>query len=208
MILSNSAIFEALDDGRLAIAPEPRPRYDAPGEASPYSTCSVDLTLSSLLNVPIPDMQVAADLRAGRRGAANTLAALTTPEEIHPAQGWKLEPGKFVLGQTAERVALRLPADMGEWPTGKPVLAARVEGRSSLARFGIIVHFTAPTIHAGFEGPITLEMMCHSETSFTLYRGMAICQLILEPLLGEPVEVPAERRSQFQHQDRPTGERG
>ena len=205
MILSNSAIFEALDDGRLAIAPEPRPRYDAPGEASPYSTCSVDLTLSPLLRVPDPETQVAIDLR-GDQPVAGTLRRLTTSEEIHPAQGWKLEPGKFVLGQTAERVALRLPADMGEWPAGKPVLAARVEGRSSLARFGIIVHFTAPTIHAGFEGPITLEMMCHSEMSFTLYPGMPICQLILEPLLGDPVEVPAER-GQFQHQDRPTGER-
>lgn len=203
MILSNEAIFEALDDGRLAITPEPGPRLGLPGEASPYSTCSVDLTLSPLLYVPDPGMQVAIDLGSSGRPVAGTLGKLTTPQEIRPDQGWKLDPGKFVLGQTAERVALRLPGDMDEWPAGRPVLAARVEGRSSLARFGVIVHFTAPTIQAGFEGPIALEMMCHSEMAFTLYPGMAICQLILEPLLG----VPVERASQFQHQDRPTGER-
>lgn len=203
MILSNEAIFEALDDGRVSITPEPRPRLNTPGGAeSPYSTCSVDLTLSDLLHVPNPDVQLAADLR-DRSAVASTLSALTTPRTIDPEQGWKLAPGKFVLAQTAERVHLRLRDELDDEIKDKPVLAARVEGRSSFARFGIIVHFTAPTIHAGFEGPITLEMMCHSETPFTLYPGMPVCQLILEPLLGEPIE----RESQFQHQDRPTGER-
>lgn len=203
MILSNAAIFEALDDGRVAITPEPSPRFDEPGgRESPYSTCSVDLTLSPRLHVPDQGIPLAADVRTGQ-GVSRALAALTTPDEIDPQQGWKLEPGKFVLGQTAERVHLRLPDDLDDRAAGKPILAARVEGRSSLARFGIIVHFTAPTIHAGFEGHITLEMMCHSETPFTLYPGMAVCQLILEPLLGAPIERP----SQFQHQDTPTGER-
>ena len=203
MILSNAAIFEALDDGRLAITPEPTPRFDAPGgQESPYSTFSVDLTLSPLLHVPDAGVPLRADLSTGR-GISRALAALTTAQEIDPSQGWRLDPGKFVLGQTAERVHLRLPDDLDDRAGDRPILAARVEGRSSLARFGIIVHFTAPTIHAGFEGHITLEMMCHSETSFTLYPGMAVCQLILEPLVG----VPIERESQFQHQDSPTGER-
>lgn len=203
MILSNVAIFEALDDGRLMISPEPAPRREQPGgERSPFSTCSVDLTLGNHLRVPDRELQVAADLRGGG-GVAETLAAITSPVSIDPDQGWKLQPGKFVLGQTAERIHLRLPADLDERAAGRPILAARVEGRSSLARFGVIVHFTAPTIHAGFEGPITLEMLCHSETAFTLYPGMPICQLILEPLAG----IPVESESQFQHQDTPTGER-
>lgn len=203
MILSNVAIFEALDDGRLSITPEPAPRLDEPGgEKSPYSTCSVDLTLGDNIQVPNEQLQVAADLRRGG-AVAETLAAITTSAAIDLTQGWKLDPGRFVLGQTAERIHLRLPAELGQAADGKPVLAARVEGRSSLARFGVIIHFTAPTIHAGFEGPITLEMMCHSETPFTLYPGMPICQLILEPLVGMPVESV----SQFQGQDAPTGER-
>ena len=200
MILSDTAIFEALDDGRLAIAPEPAPRL---GNDSPFSTCSVDLTLSPRIQVPAEtELGLVADLRAGR-DVAGTLDVLTEPQEIDPRQGWRLNQAEFVLGQTAERVHLRLPSDLGDAAGGKPILAARVEGRSSLARFGLVVHFTAPTIHAGFEGHITLEMMCLSATPFTLYPGMRICQLIFEPLLG----IPGTRESQFQHQDRPTGAR-
>lgn len=203
MILSNVAIFEALDDGRLSITPEPEPRLDEPGGAkSPYGTCSVDLTLSDSIQIPGEELQLAADLRGGGT-VARTLAAITNSSAIDPEQGWKLKPGKFVIGQTVERIHLWLPADFSQAAEGKPVLAARVEGKSSLARFGVIVHFTAPTIEAGFEGPITLEMMCHSETPFTLYPGMFICQLIVEPLVG----IPVESVSQFQGQDRPTGER-
>lgn len=202
MILSNTAIFEALDDGRLVITPEPAPRLATPGgEKPPYSTCSVDLTLGPDLQVANPGLQLTADVRGG--AVAATLAAITKSVRIDSEQGWKLLPGQFVLGQTAERVHLRLPADLDQWPEGTPVLAARVEGRSSFARFGVMVHFTAPTIHAGFEGPITLEIMCHSETPFTLYPGMKICQLILEPLIGTPFE----SESQFQHQDTPAGQR-
>ena len=77
MILSNAAIFEALDDGRLAITPEPEPRFDAPGgQESPYSTCSVDLTLSPLLHVPDAGVPLTADLRTGQ-GVSRALAALT-----------------------------------------------------------------------------------------------------------------------------------
>jgi dCTP deaminase len=57
-------------------------------------------------------------------------------------------PGKFVIGTTQEYVNLPKPSK----------IAARVEGRSTLARLGLIVHFTAPTIHASFRGHITLEM--------------------------------------------------
>ena len=137
-------------------------------------------------------MRAAIDLRADRP-VASTPERPTAPPEIDSAQGRKLEPGKFVFGQTAGRVALRLPDDMDGWPAGKPVLAARVEGRSSMARVGVIVRFAAPAIQAGFGGTITPEMMCHSGTPFALHPGMAICRLVLEPLPG----VPVGRASQF-----------
>ena len=139
-----------------SITPEPGPRFDEPGgRESPYSTCSVDLTLSPRLHVPDEGVPLAADLQTGQ-GVSRALAALTTPDEINPRQGWKLEAREVRPGtQTAERVHLRLPDDLDDRAEGKPILAARVEGRSSLARFGIIVHFAAPTIHAGFEGHIT-----------------------------------------------------
>jgi dCTP deaminase len=80
-------------------------------------------------------------------------------------------------------------------------LAARVEGKSSLARCGLLVHFTAPTIHAGFEGTITLEMINLGAYPILLYPGMEISQLIVEQVVG----TPRAAASQFQSQSTPVG---
>ena len=64
-----------------------------------------------------------------------------------------------MLGITLESIKLTLPRDIDPEVLENGWLAARVEGKSSLARFGLLVHFTAPTIHAGFEGQIALEIM-------------------------------------------------
>ncbi|HWY76967.1 MAG TPA: hypothetical protein VN281_15195, partial [Verrucomicrobiae bacterium] len=85
--------------------------------------------------------------------------------------------------------------------TGKSCLSARVEGKSSLARCGVIVHFTAPTIHAGFEGTITLEMINLGPLNFLLYPDIYICQLIIEEVKGIPTETP----NQFKGQNHPAG---
>lgn len=104
--------------------------------------------------------------------------------------GFIIEPGEFVLATTKEYVKL---------PSG---IAARVEGRSSLGRLGISVHVTAPTIHALFEGYITLEIFNHSAYDLNIQEGMKICQLIFENVEGE-VEVMSDR--QFCQQLKPTG---
>ena len=65
-------------------------------------------------------------------------------------------------------------------------IAARVEGKSSLARLGLGVHITAPTIHAGFDGHIRLEMFNHGKIPIRLRAGMRICQLVFEQTLGTP----------------------
>jgi len=65
-------------------------------------------------------------------------------------------------------------------------LSARVEGKSSLARLGLAVHVTAPTIHAGFKGQIQLEIINHGAKEIILRPGMRICQLIIEATLGTP----------------------
>ena len=73
--------------------------------------------------------------------------------------------------------------------TNRPVdnrLAARVEGKSSLARLGLGVHVTAPTIHAGFVGTIQLEIINHGPMHIKLRAGMPICQLIFETTKGMP----------------------
>jgi dCTP deaminase len=65
-------------------------------------------------------------------------------------------------------------------------LAARVEGKSSMARIGIGVHITAPTIHCGFNAPIQLEMYNFGPFEVILKSGMPICQVIFEQTFGTP----------------------
>jgi dCTP deaminase len=102
----------------------------------------------------------------------------------------------FILGKTLERVALPIIE-------GRQALAARsrIEGKSSFARCGLLVHFTAPTVHAGFEGTLTLEMINLGTARIALFSGMPICQLILEIVSGDPRPNP----SQFQGQATPAG---
>jgi dCTP deaminase len=65
-------------------------------------------------------------------------------------------------------------------------LAARVEGKSSLARLGVTIHATAPIIHCGFEGAIQLEMCNLGPNEIVLDPGMYICQLVFEYTVGTP----------------------
>lgn len=199
MILSNTAIFEALDEGRLVISPEPGPRPALGGTPSPFDTCAVDLTLGQTLLIPRDNLTMNVDLRSG--DVRSTLAAMSEQREIDPDEGYRLVPGKFILGQTAELISLPLPGEFTS-PSGKTnCLAARVEGKSSRARFGLLIHFTAPTIHAGWSGPIALEIINLGQAPIVLYRNMPICQLILEEVVGVPFESP----SQFHGQTSPAG---
>lgn len=106
-----------------------------------------------------------------------------------------LAPGRFILGQTHEWVELPLIEEIDRR------LAARIEGKSSFARCGLIVHFTAPTIHAGFKGTITLEIMNFGPYSISLRPRMPICQLIIEEVRG----MPFRNDSQFHCQTQPVG---
>jgi hypothetical protein len=74
------------------------------------------------------------------------------------------------------------PNDLGRHVHSR--LAARVEGKSSLARLGLGIHVTAPTIHSGFAYPIRLEILNHGHAPIRLRSGMKICQLIFEATLG------------------------
>lgn len=102
-----------------------------------------------------------------------------------PPNGHPLKPRDFILGFTVEKVGI--PHDSR--------IAARVEGKSSLARIGLGVHITAPTIHAGFGAergksilPIQLEIFNLGPWTIFLKGGMRICQLIFE----EVREVPSQ----------------
>jgi dCTP deaminase len=103
---------------------------------------------------------------------------------------FQLDPGVFTLATTIERV--ELPA----------CLAARVEGKSSLARLGLVVHATAGFVDPGFKGTITLEMVNLNPRPLLLKVGMRICQLSFFAVDGR-VERPyghPSLKSKYQHQ--------
>jgi dCTP deaminase len=174
MLLSDREIRSALERGAIWITPLPA--------VGAFSSTAVDLTLGADLDVwrpgSVPDPS---RLRPGafEFNIAQVLKQLTEPLRI-PAEGYELTAGSFILGWTAERV--KLPH--------RSRLAGRVEGKSSLARLGLGIHVTAPTIHAGFGdrvgdpeypgSPIQLEIWNVGRHSITLDAGLPICQLILE----------------------------
>lgn len=194
MILSNTELYKALDEGRLVIDPEPTPRYptiDQPD--SPYDTHSVDLRLASTISVPKSGQLVYDLTKPGH--VADTISRHSESLTISDAQPYILKPGCFVLGQTLERI--HLPID----PKRDTCLAARIEGKSSRARFGILVHFTAPTVHPRYNGTLTLEMANLGPVDFCLKPSMRIAQLIVEEVMG----IPNTNDSEFHGQTTPEG---
>src|SRR5699024_11753898 len=93
---------------------------------------------------------------------------LTRLIEVDPVEGFVLHPGEFVLGSTLETVTL--PDD----------LAARVEGKSSLGRLGLLTHATAGFVDPGFSGHVTLELRSEEHTSELQSRFDLVCRLLLE----------------------------
>lgn len=118
------------------------------------------------------------------------MTELVTIDE--PGEPFIVQPGEFVLGVTLEKI--KIGDD----------LVARVEGRSSLGRLGIIVHSTAGFVDAGFEGTITLEITNINRMPVALYPGMRVCQLAFETM-SSIAEVPyyAKGSSKYQGQDLP-----
>ena len=90
---------------------------------------------------------------------------MTRSVEVRPDESFVLHPGEFVLGSTFEVVTL--PDD----------IAARVEGKSSLGRLGLLTHATAGFIDPGFSGHVTLELSNVANLPVTLWPGMKIGQL-------------------------------
>ena len=192
MILSNCSVHKALDEGRLVIDPEPVPRTPEVGITCPYDTHSVDLRLHNEISVPKPGPFTYDLTQDG--SIAEFIADNSEKKRITTDQPFTLKRHQFILARTFE--SIQLPLDKGQ-----PYLAARIEGKSSRARCGILVHFTAPTVHPGFSGPLTLEMINLGPTDFLLYPEMFLAQLIVEEVSGDLVENP----SQFQNQTTPEG---
>lgn len=193
MLLSNLEIHKALDEGRLVIDPEPQPRFREIGvKYCPYDSHTVDLKLGN--EIKIPELESATIDFTAPGKIANLIARNSKQHILEEDRPYTLGPGKFLLAQTLE--AVTLPIDKGS-----PYLAARIEGKSSRARCGLLVHFTAPTVHPGWSGPLTLEIINLGGAKLNLHFGMPIAQLIIEQVVGEIESNP----SQFQNQSTPEG---
>ena len=183
MILSGQEIVEAIGTGQLV--------FDPPVEAWQIGSSSVDLRLSNSFTtyrVPsVPGVDTVVDL--AQIGNVEEIArVLGTTEVLASGQSFRLEPGGFVLGYTKERV--KMPNN----------LAGRIEGRSSFARLGIAIHQTAPTVHAGWEGQLRLEILNNGPLPCLLSEDLVFCQLVVERL-GSPATQNLESIFQNQSQN-------
>jgi dCTP deaminase len=122
---------------------------------------------------------------------------LTELVEVEADEAFILHPGEFVLGSTLERVTL--PDD----------LVARLEGKSSLGRLGLLIHSTAGFIDPGWDGHVTLELSNVANLPITIYPGMKIGQISFFRL-STAADVPygsAATKSKYQGQRGPTASR-
>ncbi|HUQ22501.1 MAG TPA: dCTP deaminase [Gaiellaceae bacterium] len=122
---------------------------------------------------------------------------LTELVEIDDDTPFILHPGEFVLGSTLERI--QLPDD----------LVARLEGKSSLGRLGLLIHSTAGFIDPGWDGHVTLELSNVANLPITIYYGMKIGQVSFVQMT-EPAETPygaGSIGSKYQGQQGPTPSR-
>ena len=181
MVLSDRSIREEIDAGRIIIDPL--------GENAIHPA-SVDVHLDRgflvFRNSRLPFIDV-------RKGAEE----LTERVEITDDVPFILHPGEFVLGSTLENIGL--PND----------LVARVEGKSSLGRLGLLIHSTAGYVDPGFKGHLTLELSNVANLPITLYFGMKIGQLSYVRLTSE-AEFPygsPELGSKYQGQTDATASR-
>ena len=181
MVLSDRTIARLIDEGRIGIDP-----YD-PALLQPSSVdVRVDRFFRVFHNARYPYIDV-----------KQPQEALTELVEITDDEPFILHPGEFVLGSTLEVVAL--PDD----------LVARLEGKSSLGRLGLLIHSTAGFIDPGFEGNVTLELSNVANLPITIYHGMKIGQISFMQMT-EPTSTPygsGALGSKYQGQRGPTPSR-
>ena len=178
MVLSDRDIRAALEGGRLRIKP-----YD-PADLQPSS---VDLHMDRAFRVFRNNRYPYIDVRSPQPDLTELLT-------VADDEAFVLHPGEFVLGQTLEWI--ELPDD----------IVARLEGRSSLGRLGLLIHSTAGYVDPGWKGNLTLELSNVANLPISLYYGMKIGQISFLRMTS-PVERPygsPELGSKYQGQSQPT----
>jgi dCTP deaminase len=160
-VLSDGTIRRLIADGRVRVEP-----FDD----TMVQPASIDLRLGSSFRVFHNHRITAIDL-------ADPPKNITELVEIEGDDSFVIHPGEFVLGRTQEHV--ELPNDV----------VARIEGKSSLGRLGLIVHATAGFVDPGFKGTLTLEITNLTRVPIILWPGKPIAQLSFMAL-DQPAERP------------------
>ncbi len=181
MILSDRDIRAAIAAGEIGIEP-----FDTAN----VQPSSIDLHVDSLFRTFHNHRYPFIDVKKEMEG-------LTEMVEVKPEEAFILHPGEFVLGSTMEYV--KLPHD----------LVARLEGKSSLGRLGLLIHSTAGYVDPGFEGHLTLELSNVANLPITIYPEMKIGQISFFRLTSEAENPYGSKKlgSKYQGQRGPTASR-
>jgi len=181
VIFSDVTIREAIDSGRIVIDP-----FDSEF----VQPSSIDLRVDRYFRVFENHRYPYIDPKEPQPD-------LTTEVEAEDKQPFMLHPGEFVLGSTLEVVKL------------SDDIVARLEGKSSLGRLGLLIHSTAGFVDPGFEGHLTLELSNVANLPIAIYPGMKIGQISFYQL-STPADSPygsSEAGSKYQGQRGPTPSR-
>ena len=172
MILSDGDIKVLLKSGELVVEPLDDPDVQ-------IQPSSIDLRLSPRFLVFRREKSPYID------PFAEDPLEFTEEVVIEDGEPFVIHPGEFVLGATVERV--KIP----------DYIVARVDGRSSLGRLGILIHATAGFVDPGFSGVITLEITNVNVMPVALYPGMRICQISFDRLSSPAVRPYGPGRGKY-----------
>ncbi len=181
MVLSDRTIKEEIANKRIVIDPL---------NVEDIQPASIDVHLDS-------DLLVFRNSRKPYIDIKKDVGDLTDLEKIDEDNPFVLHPGEFVLASTLEHI--EIPNDV----------VARLEGKSSLGRIGLLIHSTAGYVDPGWKGHLTLELSNVANLPITLYRGMKIGQISFLRLTSASDNVYGSEKlgSKYQGQTQPTASR-
>jgi dCTP deaminase len=171
LIYCDHHIEKAIRSGRLCVEPIP--------DASQFDSSSLNLRVGDDFRIWKPALKTKATTHSIDLDNIDLKDLIDFTDPLPPNQKGLIliEPGAFVIVRTLEYIRLPL----------KSKLAARVEGRSKMARLGLTAHITAPTIHSGFGGKVTLEILNHGPFQIEVRPNESkLAQLIVEQVSGVP----------------------
>jgi dCTP deaminase len=178
VILSDRELRAALESGEIVITPAPDPDTQ-------IQPASIDLRLGYDFQTFNYTRQALID-----PFDPESFRELTNLVNLQHGERFLVHPGEFVLATTLERVEV------------PDTLVARLDGRSSVGRLGIVIHSTAGYIEPGSRGTITLEISNVGRIAVALYPGMRICQIAFEEMTSAVSEsYGSKRAAKYQGQD-------